>query len=59
MRAKNEMLRPLMEKAFEQIIDPREEEPLSAEEIQEMIAASGIKPQDNLFSRMLIETREE
>ena len=34
-------------------------EPLGAERLQEMIAAHGIKPEDNAFSRGIIETREE
>jgi hypothetical protein len=57
VRAENESLRPFLDEAFEGMID--DEEPPSAEEIQELIAASGVKPEDNLFSRMLIEMREE
>lgn len=34
-------------------------EPLGAEKVQEMIAACGIKPEDNEFSRGIIEMREE
>jgi hypothetical protein len=34
-------------------------EPIGAEKVQEMIAACGIKPEDNEFSRGIIEMREE
>jgi len=34
-------------------------EPIGAEKVQEMIAAGGIKPEDNEFSRSIIEMREE
>jgi hypothetical protein len=33
--------------------------PVGAEKVQEMIAACGIKPEDNEFSRGIIEMREE
>ena len=33
--------------------------PVGAEKVQEMIAACGIKPEDNEFSRSIIEMREE
>ena len=34
-------------------------EPVGAEKVQEMIAACGVKPEDNVFSRGIIEMREE
>lgn len=34
-------------------------EPIGAEKMQELIAACGIKPQDNEFSRDIIDMREE
>ncbi len=34
-------------------------EPIGAEKLQEMMLAEGIKPEDNLFSRGIIEMREE
>jgi hypothetical protein len=34
-------------------------EPIGAEKVQAMIAACGIKPEDNEFSRSIIEMREE
>ena len=34
-------------------------EPIPAEKLREMIAAEGVKPEDNEFSRALIEMREE
>ena len=35
------------------------EEPIGAEKVQEMIAASGIRPEDNEFSHGIVEMREE
>ncbi len=57
VRAENEALRPFLDDALEDIIT--DDELLSAEEIQELIAAEGVKPEDNLASRMLIAMREE
>src|SRR5262245_30680873 len=34
-------------------------EPIGAEQLQEMIRACGVKPEDNEFSRGIIEMREE
>ncbi len=34
-------------------------EPIGAEKVQQMIAAEGFKPEDNEFSRGIIEMREE
>lgn len=34
-------------------------EPVGAEKVQEMIAACGVKPEDNVFSRGIIDMREE
>jgi 3-methyladenine DNA glycosylase/8-oxoguanine DNA glycosylase len=34
-------------------------EPIGAEKVQEMMAACGVKPEDNLLSRGIIEMREE
>lgn len=47
----------LWEKAMEQM--GIRGEPIGAERLQEMIAACGIKPEDNVFSREIIEMREE
>jgi hypothetical protein len=50
-------LRSLIIKTFTEMgID---KEPIGAEKVQEMILACGIKPEDNLFSRGIIEMREE
>lgn len=54
--AENERLRPYIQKVFEEMLGS--EEPPSAEEVREMIAACGVRPEDNLFSRMIIEMRE-
>ena len=34
-------------------------EPIGAESVQAMIAASGVRPEDNAFSRGIVEIREE
>jgi len=34
-------------------------EPVGAEEMQEMIAACGVRPEDNILSRGIIDMREE
>jgi hypothetical protein len=34
-------------------------EPIGAESVQAMIAASGVRPEDNAFSRGIVEMREE
>ena len=57
VRAKNEKLTPLIDKAFEDMGITGE--PIGAEKVQEMLAAEGIKPEDNSFSRGIIEMREE
>jgi len=57
VRAENRKLRPYFDEALKGMVS--DEEPPSAEEIQKAIAAAGVKPEENLFSRMLIEMREE
>jgi hypothetical protein len=50
-------LRPLIIKTFKEMgID---KEPIGAEKVQEMMLACGVRPEDNLFSRGIIEMREE
>ncbi|MDE0316420.1 MAG: hypothetical protein OXI67_05970 [Candidatus Poribacteria bacterium] len=57
VRAQNERRRPLIEKALGK---PNSDvESLSAEEIQQLLLEEGIKPEDNLFSRAIIEEREK
>jgi hypothetical protein len=34
-------------------------EPIDAEKLQEMVAVCGVKEEDNIFSRGIIEMREE
>lgn len=34
-------------------------EPIGAEKVQQQIAACGVKPEDNVFSRTLLRAREE
>jgi hypothetical protein len=57
VQAENERLRPLINRVFEEmgIVG----EPIGAEKVQEMIAACGVEPEENLFSRGIIEMREE
>jgi acetylornithine deacetylase/succinyl-diaminopimelate desuccinylase-like protein len=57
VRAENEQLRPLIDKVFEEmgIVG----EPIGAERVQELVAACGVKPEENLFSRGIIEMRQE
>ena len=52
-----EKLRPIVDKVFEAM--GIHGEPIGAEKVQEMIAACGVKPEDNIFSRGIIEMREE
>ena len=52
-----EKLRPLTAKAFEEM--GIRSEPIDAEKLQEMVAACGVKEEDNIFSRGIIEMREE
>ena len=50
-------LRPLVGKTFDEM--GIRGEPIGAEKVQEMIVACGVRPEDNLFSRGVVETREE
>lgn len=57
VRRENERMLPILNRAFDKmgIVG----EPIGAEKLQEMMIASGINPEDNLFSRAIIEMREE
>ena len=57
VRAQNERLRPSIEKALGKP-DPNAEIP-TAEELQKLLLADGIKPEENLGSRAIIEEREK
>ena len=57
VRSKNEKLMPLIDKAFEKMEITGE--PIGAEKVQEMLAAEGVKPEENSFSRGIIKMREE
>ena len=57
VRSKNEKLTPLIDKAFKNMGITGE--PIDAEKLQEMVAACGVKAEDNIFSRGIIEMREE
>src|SRR6266545_3817965 len=50
-------LQPLVAKAFAKM--GIQGEPIGAEKVQELIAACGVKPEDNVFSRGIIQMREE
>ena len=55
--ADKEKLRSLTAKTFEEM--GIRSEPIDAEQLQEMVAACGVKAEDNIFSRGIIEMREE
>ena len=57
VRAGNARLLPVMDKVFEEM--GLVGEPIGAEKVQEMIAACGVNPEADLFSRGIIEMREE
>jgi hypothetical protein len=57
VRAENRKLHPYFEEALKNMIS--DEEPLGAEELQAALIAEGMNPEDNLFSRTLIEMRDE
>ncbi len=50
-------LRPIVIKAFEQM--GLRGQPVGPEKVQEMIAACGVQAEANLFSRGIIEARQE
>ena len=52
-----EQLRPIIDDAFAAM--GVRGEPIGAENVQEMMAACGVPPEDNLFSRGIIDMREE
>lgn len=52
-----EKLQPIVDKAFAEM--GVRGEPIGAEKVQEMIAACGVKPEDNILSRGIIDMREE
>ena len=52
-----EKLRPVIAQAFEEM--GIRGEPIGAEKVQAMIAACGVKPEENAFSQGIIEMREE
>ena len=51
-----EKLRSLTAKTFEEM--GIRSEPIDAEKLQEMVAACGVKTEDNIFSRGIIKMRE-
>lgn len=57
VRLKNEKLTPLIDAAFKKMEITGE--PIGAEKVQEILAAEGVKPEKNSFSRGIIEMREE
>lgn len=50
-------MRSLITKSFEKM--GIQGEPIGAEKVQAQIAARGVKPEDNVFSRALLRMREE
>ena len=57
VRAQNERLRPSIKKALGKP-DPNVET-LTAEELQQLLLEEGVKPEDNIGSRAIIEEREK
>ena len=56
VRAQRERLRPSIEKTLGKL-DP-DVETLTAEELQQLLLEEGVKPEDNIGSRAIIEERE-
>lgn len=54
-----ETLRPHIDRAFEQMGIGSTEPALTAEEVQEMMLREGVRPEDCIASRGIIEAREE
>ncbi len=52
-----EKLRPIVDSAFAAM--GVRGEPIGAEKVQAMVAACGVRPEDNLLSRGIIDMREE
>ncbi len=59
VRRENERMLPSMRSFLEQLGIPEDMKPIPAEQLQQMMIESGINPEDNLFSRAIIEMREE
>ena len=57
VQSKNEKLTPVIDKAFKKM--GIKGEPIGGEKVQEMLAAEGVKPEENSFSRGIIKMREE
>ena len=56
VRAQRERLRPSVEKALGK--PDSDTEVLTAEELQQLLLEEGVKPEDNIGSRAIIEERE-
>jgi len=56
-RRENEALRPLAEKVLRQM--GIQGEPIPAQDLRKRMMEEGIRPEDNEFSRAIIEMREE
>ena len=56
VRAQRERLRPSIEKALKK--PDSDAETLTAEELQQLLLDEGVKPEDNIGSRAIIEERE-
>jgi hypothetical protein len=57
VRMENARLRPVIDRVFGEmgIVG----EPIGAEQVQKMMATDGVMPEENLFSRGILEMREE
>ena len=56
VRAQRERLRPSIKKTLEKL--DFDAESLTAEELQQLLLEEGVKPEDNIGSRAIIEERE-
>lgn len=57
VRAQRERLRPSIKKTLEK--PDSDAETLTAEELQQLLLEEGVKPEDNIGSRAIIEEREK
>ena len=57
VRSANEILRPSLDGFFKEM--GLKGDPIGAEKVQEMIGRQGVKTEENLFSKGIVEMREE
>jgi hypothetical protein len=57
--AETKVLLSIVDKAFKEIGIDVTKPAMTPEEVQQLMLQEGIKPEDNIFSRAIIESREE